>query len=252
MSDHHPLQSLLDKLDRHVTLGDADRRAVLDLPFSERTYQPAAYLVREGEPPRPNCALVTSGFAFRQKLTSDGARQIVSHLFRGDLIDAQHLFLDCADHNVQALTTLKVSNVDREALRQLTLARPAIAQAMWVDVLIEASIFREWMLNNGRRSAREQIAHLICEFAVRMRVAGEQSDGGYALPMTQEQIGDSLGLTSVHVNRMLKKLVEDELIRFDRRQLVITDWDGMTKVADFSTLYLHLDQVKPAGDAGFA
>jgi CRP-like cAMP-binding protein len=113
---------------------------------------------------------------------------------------------------------------------------------MWVDALIDASIFREWVLNVGRRDARSRIAHLICEFAVRADAAGLSTNGRYELPMTQEQIGDATGLTSVHVNRTLKTLAADGLLHRDKRFLTVTDPGHMRSVADFSALYLHLDQ----------
>jgi CRP-like cAMP-binding protein len=185
---------------------------------------------------------VTSGFAFRQKLTVQGTRQIVSIHMTGDILDLQHLFLRKADHNVQALTRLETVELDREALRALAFARPAIAEAMWVDALIDSSIFREWVMNVGRRDARSRIAHLLCEFATRMDAMGLGTGDSYELPMTQEQIGDATGLTSVHVNRTLKSLAADGLVHRSRRYLSFSDWDSIRSVGDFSALYLHLDQ----------
>lgn len=162
----------------------------------------------------------------------------------GDLLDLQHLFLKRADHNVQALTRVESAEIDRDALRALALERPAIGEAMWVDALIDASIFREWVMNIGRRDARSRIAHLICEFAARMDAAGLSSGNRYELPMTQEQIGDATGLTSVHVNRTLKSLAADGLVHREKRYLTFANRERIKAVADFSTLYLHLDQTE--------
>lgn len=240
----HPMDKLVRKLASRNALAAEDKAAILALPFVTRTYEPSSYLIREGEPAKRHCSFVLSGFAYRQKLTAQGARQIVSLHMSGDVLDLQHLFLKRADHNVQALTKLETADVERNALRALAAARPAVAQAMWVDALVDASVFREWVVNVGRRDARTRIAHLLCEFATRMKTAGLNEGERYELPMTQEQIGDATGLTSVHVNRTLKSLVDDGLVHRDKRYLSFTDWENMSSVADFSALYLHLDQTE--------
>jgi CRP-like cAMP-binding protein len=226
-------------------LNDDDCAAILALPFSSRTYEAPSYVLREGEPAKRHCAFIVSGFAFRQKLTTGGSRQIVSIHMAGDFLDLQHLFLNRADHSVQALTRLETAEIEREALQQLVLERPAIGRAMWIDSLVDASIFREWVLNVGRRNARARVAHLLCEVALRMEAAGIAEHHRYELPMTQEQLGDAVGLTSVHVNRTLKSLVEDGLIHRDKRYLKFSDWERLRGEADFSALYLHLDQMMP-------
>jgi CRP-like cAMP-binding protein len=242
--DVSPLVSLVRKLGSRSRLDDEDVAAIMALPYVRRTFEAASYIVREGEPPRKRCSFVVSGYAFRQKLTVQGTRQIVSLHMAGDLLDLQHLFLKRADHNVQALTRLESAEIDREALRALALERPAIGEAMWVDALIDASIFREWVMNIGRRDARSRIAHLICEFAARMDAAGLSIGDRYELPMTQEQIGDATGLTSVHVNRTLKSLATDGLVHREKRYLTFANRERIKAIADFSTLYLHLDQTE--------
>ena len=114
---------------------------------------------------------------------------------------------------------------------------------MWIDTLIDASIFREWIMNVGRRDARERLAHIFCEFALRLESAGMGSTTGYELPMTQEQLADATGLTAVHVNRTLKAMDAEGLIKRERRFILIPDWEKLRTVAGFSELYLHLDQV---------
>jgi CRP-like cAMP-binding protein len=240
-----PLDLLVRKLSTRVHLDDADRNAVLGLPHTSRSYHSTTYLIREGEPPRTNCALVESGFAYRHKLTAAGGRQIVSLHLPGDFIDLQNLFLSISDHNVQALTELDVLEIDRQALRQLTLERPAVGQAMWIDGLVDSSVYREWVVNVGRRDARARIAHVLCEVALRAEVAGIGSKERFELPMTQEQLADVTGLTSVHVNRMLKALEAEGIIKRDKRQVSFSSWGAIKRVADFNALYLHLDQVQP-------
>jgi CRP-like cAMP-binding protein len=187
-----------------------------------------------------------SGFAYRQKLTGDGSRQIVGLQIPGDPLDLQNLFLDVSDHSLQMLTRGEVAFVDRVDLQKLARTRPAVAHAIVVKILVEASIFREWVLNVGRRDAQARVAHLLCELGVRLDSEGLAEDYGYALPMTQEQLADAVGLTSVHVNRTLKSLEADGLIRRTKRIISFPDWKRLREVGDFNQRYLHLDQAKTA------
>jgi CRP-like cAMP-binding protein len=114
--------------------------------------------------------------------------------------------------------------------------------AMWYETLVEGSIFREWVLNIGRRDARTRIAHLLCEFAMRLEVAQLGQPTDYELPITQEQLADAVALTAVHVNRTLKRLEQEGLITRTRRFISIVDWKELIKVADFEPRYLHLDR----------
>lgn len=232
---------MLRKLANQSALSDADRKAICDLPFTIREFQPSAYIVREGEEPK-RCAFLVDGFAYRQKITRDGARQIVSFQVPGDFIDLQHLLLRQTDHNVQALTVATIAEIQMPVLIGLMRAHPNIAQAMWVDALIEGSIFREWVMNVGRRDARTRLAHLLCEFFVRLHAVGLAADGAYEIPMTQEQLADALGLTTVHVNRVLRRLEKEGLVDRSRRQVFVNDWNALRRAADFSEAYLHLDQ----------
>ena len=181
-----------------------------------------------------------SGFAFRHKLTDDGARSIVSIHVPGEPLDFQHLFLEEADHNVQTLTRGDAALIPRSAIHQLALERPAVMHAIVVSISVEASIFREWVLNVGRRDARARVAHLLCEFAIRLDAQGLTGSDGYVLPMTQEQIGDATGLTSVHVNRMLKGLETDGLVKRNGRLVSFPDWQGLRDIAGFGERYLHV------------
>ena len=125
--------------------------------------------------------------------------------------------------------------------------RPAVGKAMWIDTLVDASIFREWIANVGRRDARTRIAHVLCEFALRLKLSGLGEQTGYQLPMTQEQLGDVTGLTSVHVNRTLKSLEAEGLIeRLSPRAITIGDWKKLADAGDFDSNYLHLHENEPA------
>lgn len=235
------LDSIIARIEARTALSAEDRDAIRTLPYIQRQVEPSSYLVREGAHPL-RCAFILSGFCYRQKLTSEGARQIVSIEIPGDFIDLQQLFLNESDHNVQALTRATVAEIDSAALRKLALTMPAIGTALWTDALIGASIFREWIVNVGRRDAHARVGHLLCEFAVRLDHANNTSDHAYDLPMTQEQLGDAVGLTPVHVNRVLRSLTQRGLIARDRRQIAILNWDALRDASDFNPRYLHLKQ----------
>jgi CRP-like cAMP-binding protein len=240
------LQPLVEKLVYRVKLNAEDRAAVLALPFTVRTMERAQFLVREREP-ATHSAVMLSGYSIRSKTTATGDRQIVAIHMKGEAVDLQNSLLKVADHSVQMLTPGKVAMIPREAVIQLTLDRPTIAHAMWIDTLVDASIFREWITNVGRRDARTRIAHLLCEFAVRLRLAGIGETTHYELPMTQEQLADATGLTSVHVNRTLKGLEAEGLIkRANPRSIEIGDWRKLAQVGDFDTNFLHLQADEPA------
>ena len=245
MTGLHPgFELMLRKFESRSSLDAADRRALLGLPFKIQTLEAASYVVREGERPDRSC-LILSGLAFRHKVTVEGARQIVGVHIPGDFVDLEGSLLNVADHNVQALTRCEMAFVSRSAVRELIAAYPRLAAAMWIDTLIDASIFREWVVNVGRRDARGRIAHLLCEFARRLEVADLVEEYRYELPMTQEQLADSTGLTPVHVNRVLKALAIEGLIERERRFVRIPDWEALRRAGGFSELYLHLDQVRP-------
>ena len=238
-SKDHPLTYLLRQLELYANLPDEDRRLVLDLPHRLRRLDAGAYLVREGDQPT-QCTVLVSGYAYRQKVTGTGSRQILAVCIPGDAVDLQNMFLDVSDHSVQLLTQATVADVPREMMQELVLTRPAIGTAIIELTLVDASILREWVVNVGRRDARARIAHILCEFAVRLESRGLTTDHGYELPMTQEQLADATGLTSVHVNRVLKSLEAEGLITRKRRQIHFDDWRALQDAGDFSRRYLHI------------
>ena len=235
----HVLALLVRKLEHWHPLDEAERRALLTLPHSTRDLPANQVVIWDGDRPQHTCLLV-SGFAIRHKLAGNGGRQIMSIHMKGDLIDLQNSLLGRADHNVQMITAGTIAMIPVHAIRDIAFNYPAIGMAMWYETLVEASIFREWILNVGRRDAFTAIAHLLCEFALRMEVAELGQSVNYELPFTQEQLADAVSLTSVHVNRTLMRLEEEGHIRRSKRTIQIDDWQKLAKVADFDPRYLHL------------
>ena len=243
MNGNQALLPFLKRLGRHSVLSEEEKKAVLGLPCSLRKVARGTVLVAQGDSP-DECRVLLSGFLYRNKLTGDGNRQIVSVHIPGEMVDLHNSFLKVADHNVQALSHAEVALVPRADIRRMNVEYPAIARALLVETLIDASILREWMLNLGRRNGRTRIAHLICELALRLEAAGLSDRCAYTIPMKQEEMADAMSLTQVHVNRTLKALSSARLISRDRRWIRISDWHGLAEEADFQPDYLHLDRAE--------
>jgi CRP-like cAMP-binding protein len=235
---------LLRRLSLRGDLSESDREAILALPYTRRKLSAGQYFVWDGDMPINTC-LVLSGFAFRHKHAGNGGRQILSFHMEGDLIDLQNSLLGVSDHNVQMLTQGEVAMFPVDSIREIAFGHPNVGMALWYETLVESSIFREWVVNIGRRDARTRIAHLLCEFALRLELAELGQLTAYELPITQEQLADAVALTSVHVNRTLMKLEDDRLITRTKRMISILDWDELVSVADFQPRYLHL--TRPPG-----
>lgn len=241
-----PLEPMLRKLAYWAQFDAADEEAILNLPHTTKRLERHAHIAREREKTIHSCVLL-SGFAIRHKIVAGGARQIVAVHMKGDIVDLQNSFLGVADHSVQLLTESEMAFIPREAIKALAFERPNVGVAMWFDTLVDASVFREWIANVGRRDARSRMAHLLCEFSLRLKVAGLGEATEYELPMSQEQLADCTGLTPVHVNRTLKNLEAEKLIeRRSSRSIIIGDWRKLADAGDFDSNYLHLREDEPA------
>jgi CRP-like cAMP-binding protein len=236
------LQPMLHKLEYWRKFSPEDRAGVLALPHTIKMLQPNHYVIREFDRAEYSCIML-SGFAVRHKIVAGGHRQILAIHMKGELVDLQNSLLGTADHSVQMLTAGKIAMVPRGAIEAIAFERPNVGRAMWTDTLVDGSIFREWIANVGRRDAQTRIAHLLCEFSLRLKVAGLGEQSNYELPMTQDQIADATGLTSVHVNRTLKALEAQGLIvRRTPRFVEIGDWRKLAEAGDFNGSYLHLHE----------
>jgi CRP-like cAMP-binding protein len=233
------LQPLLDKLMLRSSLEAADQAAVIALPHLVRLLPARDYIVREDETPG-YCCLLLSGYAYQHKIAGNGGRQIFSIHMRGDVVDLQNSLLHRADHNVEALTAVEVALIPVQAIRDIADAYPKVGQALWHDTLVDAAILREWAINTGRRDARTRIAHLLCEFALRLSFCGLGTLSYYELPMTQDQMADMLSLTKVHINRMLRLLTNMGLIEKNRKFIKILDLRNLAIIGDFDHNYLHM------------
>jgi CRP-like cAMP-binding protein len=236
--ERNHLAPLTRKLVALATLGDADVAAIDALPYRIEAVESGRHLVREGSAPS-DCCVLLEGFACRYKDAASGARQILSFHIPGDILDIQHMYLATADHHVKAISPATVAWTPKAELRALVRERPPIAEALWRDSLIDASIFREWVLNVGRRDAMARISHMICEFVARCQGVGLYNERRFVLPLTQDQIADATGLTAVHVNRTLKALTEEGVLEGGLRAYRVADWKRLAALGEFDPAYLH-------------
>ena len=158
----------------------------------------------------------------------------------GDILDLHSLALPVMDHNLGTLVPSKVAFIPHESIRKITSRYPNVATALWRDTLIDAAIFREWLVGMGSRSAKTRIAHLLCELVVRLRAVGLTKDDAYELPITETDFGDALGLTSIQVSAILKELRRDGLIKSEGTTLFVEEWDALKNVGEFDPTYLHV------------
>jgi CRP-like cAMP-binding protein len=202
-------------------------------------------IVREGDRPS-RCCLILEGFACTYQLTGEGKRQIMAFHIPGDIPDLQSLHLRVLDNGLATITRAKAGFIQHEALRDLCLRFPRITSALWRETLIDAAVFRAWMANIGRRDGLSRIAHVLCELVVRMKAVGLARDHECEFPITQTELADALGLTPVHVNRVLQDLRAAQLITLKGGVLSVLDWDRLKDVGDFDPTYLHLEREQAA------
>lgn len=231
---------LVTKLEKVAALSPGDREAVEAVCAHRRTFSRGKDIVREGDRPE-YVFVILAGWAARYKALPDGGRQITAFLLPGDLCDAEITVLKRMDHSVVALTSVEVAAVPRTAIIELTRDRPVLAQAFWWNTLVDEAVLRVWIVNLGRRDAYARIAHQICELHARMKHIGLAKEAEFDLPLTQEQLSDALGLTSVHVNRTLKRLRDEGLMTLRNGTLRLLDAEKLGKAAGFDPNYLHAE-----------
>nr|WP_238179885.1 Crp/Fnr family transcriptional regulator [Methylobacterium oxalidis] len=226
------------KLEGFVALTDAERALLEQISASPRLVPPHTDLVREGDKPE-GVFLVMGGFACRHKLRASGARQIMAYLLPGDLCDHDVALLNQMDHTLTTLSACTVVRLAPETVAQL-MQQPRIARALRMSTLVDEATLREWLVNVGRRSAEERIAHLLCELLLRLRAVGAATENSYELPLTQVDLADTTGLTNVHVNRTLQNLRRQGLIELRGQRLTILNLPRLRALAEFKANYLHL------------
>ncbi|QOZ54553.1 Crp/Fnr family transcriptional regulator [Bradyrhizobium arachidis] len=233
------LDKLVKRLRLHSALSERDAHAIRELPHRVMEQRVNSYLVREGDR-TTECAVLISGFVHRFRVTAEGQRQILSLYVPGDPIDFDHLYFPVADDSLQAARHSTLAYIDQEHLRELMDDSPAISTAVTRALLVDSSIFREWTVNVGRRDAQTRIAHLLCELSLRLQAQGLDFNE-VALPLTQAEMADATGLSTVHVNRILKSLKAKKYIQREGGLVMLPDPSALRPIAGFDDRYLHFN-----------
>jgi CRP-like cAMP-binding protein len=233
--------ALCEKLSRFVPLNCEEREALRRLSRNARRIPRGTDLIQEGDEP-VSVFLLLEGWAFRYKCLVEGNRQIMAYLLPGDCCDVRKFFFEKIDHSIGLLCDALVAQIPASEMHEVMNRFPRIERAlMWATVVDEATL-REWLLNVGQRNALQRIAHLFCELCVRLRMVHLVDEAeAYALPLTQTELADTTGMTTVHINRSLQRLRKDGLIATRRGKLTILDFDRLAEIAGFDSTYLHVD-----------
>ncbi|MBA3810956.1 MAG: Crp/Fnr family transcriptional regulator [Caulobacteraceae bacterium] len=241
--------ALIRKLERFSALACGDRLALDDLARTCEWVPPDRSIVTEGDASGAVLPLL-EGLAYRHKDFRDGRRQIISLLVPGDMCGGHGRLSRPTNYGVRTLTRCKIARISRQGFVHLLDSHPAIAEALNEAALVEEAVLRTWIVNLGQRHAHERMAHLLCEWAQRMADCGRLlAHGGFELPLTQQGLGAALGLTSVHVNRVLQRLRAENLVAFQNGTVRIFDFDRLRAVADFDPAYLSARVLREASPA---
>jgi CRP-like cAMP-binding protein len=232
------VEPLIRKLEQFTELRRGDKQALRDGVSKVVEFAPREDIIRQGDRP-DSVHLLLTGWAARYKLRLGGEHPIMAYLIPGDLCDVHITVLKEMDHAIGALSACEVAYFPRDHLFRLMTERPQLGLALWWATLVDEAILREWLVNIGTRQAPQRLAHLICEMLLRSRAVGLTQDDSFELPLTQEQLGDSLGTSTVHVNRTLQELRSQGLIATDGKRIVVQDLEALMAFCDFDPLYLH-------------
>lgn len=228
------------KLEHGSKLTPGDRQRLDALLETSRLIEANEDLIRENDPPR-HVRLILEGFVCRYKILENGRRSIVAYLVPGDICDLHVAILHRMDHAMCTLTPCNVVFISPETIEDLTTNYPRIGRALWWATLVDAGILREWLVNLGQRPSDQRLAHFFCELLMRLQTVGLADENSYPLPLTQEALADTLGISTVHVNRVLQQLREDGLVVFRDHRLIIPSVEQLKEFAGFDSNYLHLD-----------
>ena len=240
-SGAHVINPLATKLSSFADLSDDDRAALDQLCLTPRSFKAGKALIEEGARP-DHVQFLVEGWAFRYKLLPSGRRQVLGYLIPGDLCDVHMFILKKMDHSIGLLSDARVAAIPKDVMLDIVRQRPTIARALWWITLVDEATLRQWLVNIGQKDAYGRLAHLFCEMWLRMSVVGLASKAGCDFPVTQDQLADTVGLTPVHVNRVLQRMRSEGLIEIGSKHLAIREPEALQRVADFQSNYLHLDR----------
>jgi CRP-like cAMP-binding protein len=227
---------------RRQHLADGEQRA-LEAAISEVRRVPArTQIIREGERLH-HSMLLLSGFTCRYMDDRAGQRQLLSLHVPGDFLDLHGFPLERLDHDVATVTAVEIAVFPHDKLMGLVEQYPHLTRLLWFSTLLDAAMHREWIFRLGRLDAAGRVAHLLCETHERLRAVGLADVDRFDFPLTQQDIGEACGLTSVHANRTVARLRTEGLATVSRRKVEVHDLAQLRRVAEFSPDYLYLDDL---------
>ena len=233
------MNAVVEKMRRRDLLND-EEIAVLDSVLDPpRRASAGADIVTENAH-ASHSTLILSGLSGRYSTLADGGRQITEINVPGDFVDLHSLLMKQMDHGIVALSDCTYATAPHGRLIEITERHPHLTRLLWLDTIIDAAIHRQWLVAMGRRSGLGHLAHLVCEMYLRLEVVGLTQGLAFELPLTQSVIGDVLGLSTVHVNRLIAELRAEGLVSWSSFQVEILDWDRLSVVAEFDPTYLRL------------
>lgn len=246
-SNQRSLRAFLNRLNSRSALTADEQQAVLDLPGTAIQVRPNRDFVTLGKRVDHSC-LVVSGIVGRFKQDRDGRRQITMLHIPGDMCDLHSVVEPVATSALQALSNATILQVPHEAIRVVAARYPALSLALWRDCMVDAAIMAEWVMNVGRRDARERVAHLFCEMAIRLGSGAHHNALKFDLPITQAHVADATALTAVHVNRTLQSLRSDGLLDWKLGKVEIFKWEELKHLAQFDATYLFANMKPVRGE----
>ncbi|SDF02806.1 Crp/Fnr family transcriptional regulator [Rhodospira trueperi] len=233
--------SLARKLGSFMPLVPDELRCVAELESIRRSVAPQTEIVYEGQQDH-RAWLLLEGWANCYKIVPDGGRQIIGFPLPGDFMGLRSILLRTSDHSFESLTDAVISEVSQQRMTQIFQDFPRLATAiMWATSRDEAMVV-EHLVNIGRRSAIERTAHFFLELGQRLALIGKVTNNGFACPLNQYVLADALGLSAIHVNRILRQLRERGLITLKAHQVIILDLAGLEDLAGFDSGYLNHNQ----------
>ncbi len=231
--------AFVEKLARFMPLSDEAKDAVSSCVGNTVTMPPRTQLVRQGDK-YSGTFFLHEGWAVRQKVLRDGRRQVMNFLMGGDAVGFAANFYEEADHSVVALTDISYSPVDADRLLEMMAAYPKVGAAMFWSIALEEAVLRERVGGLGQRSARGHMAHIITELVMRQRNFGADDRTALLLPVTQVLLSDALGISPVHTNRTIRRLVHDQLIETSPLGLRVLNERRLAEIGDFDGQFLHI------------
>jgi len=234
--------ALTQKLSAFVAFSDKDLETLARLDRRRRSFRSGHEMIHEGQK-NASAFVLADGWACSYKLLPNGERLIVDFQVPGDFLGLRSILFRTSDHSIEALTEIEAFEVLTADILEAFAQSPRLATAvLWAASRDEAMVV-EHLVSLGRRSAEERMAHFLLELGSRLNLVGVGDRSGYPCPLTQYHLADALGLSAVHVNRVLRHLREAGLVTFQKGQVKFDDVKRLTELAVFSTTYL--DQEGP-------